>query len=112
MSSDAVRWVHLLSTPDLLSTGVTAAETGVTRSTEIWGGGGCGLQIDGDMILGSTGGVGVVRSVMNRCVRMIRWFGSSVGSIVNTPRCSINILCACMYIYTQRVYTQYILSDY
>jgi hypothetical protein len=76
------------------------------------GRGGCGLQIDGDMILGSTGGVGVVRSVMNRCVRMIRWFGSSVGSIVNTPRCSINILCACMYIYTQRVYTQYILSDY
>jgi hypothetical protein len=37
----------------------------------------------------------VVRSVANQCVGMVRWFGSSVGSIVITPRCSINI----MYIY-------------
>jgi hypothetical protein len=44
-------------------------------------------------------GVGVVRSVVNRSVGMVRWFGSSVGSIVTTPRCSINILCVCVYIY-------------
>jgi hypothetical protein len=49
------------------------------------------------MVPGSTGGVGVgvVRSVKNQCIGMVRWFGSSVGSIVNTPWCSINIL----YIY-------------
>jgi hypothetical protein len=47
MSSDAARWVHLLSTPDLLSTGVTAAETGVTRLTEIWGGVAAGYRSTG-----------------------------------------------------------------
>jgi hypothetical protein len=36
-------------------------------------------------------GVGVVRSVTNRCVGMVRWFVFSVGSIVNIIRCSINI---------------------
>jgi hypothetical protein len=48
-------------------------------------------------------GVGVVRSVANRCVGMVRWFGSSVGSIVTTPGCSINILCVCVCIYIYNV---------
>jgi hypothetical protein len=34
----------------------------------------------------------VVQSVVNRCIGMVRWFGPSVGPIVNTFRCSINIL--------------------
>jgi hypothetical protein len=34
----------------------------------------------------------VVQFVVNRCIGMVQWFKSSVASIVNTPRCSINIL--------------------
>jgi hypothetical protein len=47
----------------------------------------------------------VVQSVVNRCIGMVRWFGPSVGPIVNTFRCSINILFIYIYNDSHRSYT-------